>query len=127
MKSKLLVLPLVAGALLAGGLMTTDALAYRGDPTVAGPNCTPERHTAMQTAFENGDYAAWKELMGDRGRVTQLVTEENFPTFVEMHDLMVAGDTEGAKTLRAELGLGVRAQDGNGWRGQGMGMHQPNR
>ena len=58
----------------------------------------------VMEAIEAGDYNAWKELMGDRGPA-QTITEENFGTFVEMHNLMVAGDKEAAQALRDELGL----------------------
>lgn len=49
-------------------LSASTALAYRGDPTVTGPNYSVEHHTAMQKAFENKDYTAWKNLMQGRCR-----------------------------------------------------------
>ena len=58
----------------------------------------------VMEALESGDYKAWKELMGDRGPA-QTITEENFGTFVEMHNLMVSGDKEAAQVLRDKLGL----------------------
>ena len=85
--------------------------------------CDSERHEAMEEAMETGDYDAWKELHGDRGRISHVVTEENFDVFVEMHVAMEEGDTELAAEKRAELGLGVRPQDGTGSRG-GMGRAQ---
>lgn len=87
--------------------------AQRGD-------CDAEQHEAVEAALEAGDYEAWKELHGDRGRIASVVTEENFATFVEMHEAMEDGDMEKAQELRTELGLGVRPQDGSGNRG-GMG------
>ncbi|MBP9749917.1 MAG: hypothetical protein KBD21_04255 [Candidatus Pacebacteria bacterium] len=85
--------------------------------------CDPEQHEAMEEAMKAGDYDAWKELHGNRGRISQVVTEENFDTFVAMHEAMEAGDTAKAQELRTELGLGVRSQDGMGNRG-GMGRGQ---
>jgi hypothetical protein len=93
-------------------------LAYRGDPTVHGPNYTEERHDAMTKAFENKDYQAWKDQMQGRGRVSQVVDEQNFARFAEMHQLMLDGKTDEANKIRTELGLGL--QNGSG-RGQGMG------
>ena len=55
----------------------SKALAYRGDPAKTGPNYSPERHEAMETAFDNNDYNAWKTLMGDRG-VTKKINESIF-------------------------------------------------
>lgn len=111
---------LTVPALLLSGLIiyTTKADAYRGDPNVKGPNYTEERHEAMTQAFANKDYNAWKEQMAGRGRVTQVINEQNFAKFAEMHQLMLDGKTDQANQIRTELGLGLK--NGTG-RGQGMG------
>jgi len=112
-------LGLGALTLLVGGavsMLPGVASAYRGDPNVKGPNYTDERHTAMENAFEKGDYDAWKNLMQGRGRVTQIVTKDNFAKFAQIHELMENGKTAEAQKIRQELGLGLR----NGT-GQGMG------
>jgi hypothetical protein len=98
--------------LLLGGLIIapTKVLAYRGDASVQGPNCTEERHTEMTAAFENNDYNAWKGLMEGKGRVTEVINEDNFSRFAEAHRLSLEGNTEEAKKIREELGLGL----GNG-------------
>jgi hypothetical protein len=83
--------------------------------------CDPERHETLEAAMEDGDYATWLETMDGRGRITQVVTEENFDTFVDMHEAMEEGDYDRAQELRKELGLGVRPQDGTGFRGEGQG------
>jgi len=106
------------------GLMAANsALAYQGDYTQKGPNCTPERHEAMTAAFANQDYNAWQELMTGKGRVAQVVNESNFNRFAEAHQLALNGDYEGADTIRKELGL--RGKDGvkmGAGFGQGMGQ-----
>lgn len=125
MNKKILTLSGIAlgmGALFAA---SSGALAYRGDPNVQGPNYTAERHEAMTKAFENKDYNAWKEQMGDRGRVTQVVNEENFARFAEMHQLMLDGKTSEANAIRAELGLGQ--QNGFGQGAHGVGGRNVNR
>lgn len=112
-------------ALVLGTLAISPTLvgAYQGDPTVQGPNCTPERHEAMEQAFENNDYNSWKELMSGKGRVSQVVTEENFARFSEAHKLAQEGKVEEAKQIRQELGLGLGSRngsgDGQGNKGQG--------
>ena len=42
-----------ATALVLGGLVMSSSLAqaYRGDPSVQGPDCTPGRHETMIQAF----------------------------------------------------------------------------
>ena len=106
------------------GAGSATAFAYHGDPSVHGPNYSPERHEAMVNAFATGDYSAWAELMNNRGRVTQVVNADNFARFAEAHTLALAGDLEGAKKIREELGLGMR--DGQG-RGYGRGYGRANR
>ena len=75
----------VAGAII---ILPSTTDAYRGDPNVQGPNYSLERHTAMQNAFENHDFEAWKSLMQDMGKVR----------VVEF-----TGGTEGAKEIYERL------------------------
>ena len=95
-----------------------SALAYKGDPAVQGPNYSIARHTAMLQALEGKDYTAWKNLMQNQGRVTQVITEENFAKFAEAHDLAMQGKIAEAQKIRQELGLGLR--NGSGRTGAGM-------
>lgn len=95
--------------------ISATALAYRGDVNVQGPNYTPERHEAMERAFENKDYNAWKDLMQGRGNVTRVINQDNFAKFAEVHELSEDGKTAEAQKVRQELGL----RNGSG---QGMGM-----
>lgn len=115
---------------LAVGMVFSTALvsAFRGDYAVKGPNYDEERHIAMENAFDTLDYDAWYALMTEDGRhprVVDIVTEDNFQTFVEAHEAMEDGDYETATTLRAELGLnsGQGPKDGTGF-GKGRGMGQ---
>ena len=116
-----------AAALTIGGLTlgSTAIDAYQGDPSVQGPNCTGERHEAMEQAFANNDYNAWKELMSGKGRVTQVVNEGNFNRFSEAHQLAEAGKLDESKQIRQELGLGLKDGSGQGQgqqKGQGTGQ-----
>jgi len=105
-----------------------SSFAYQGDPSVQGPNYTPERHEAMTAAFETGDYNAWKELMSGKGRVTQVVNETNFAQFAQAHELSENGDIAGANEIRTELGLGQgsKSHSMKGGRGQGQGKGMNN-
>lgn len=103
---------------------TSSAFAYQGDPSVKGPDHSPERHEAMVQAFETDDYEAWKGLMDGKGRVTQVINTDNFARFADAHELATEGKLEEAKAVRAELGLGLK--DGSG-RGQGKGLNRGNR
>jgi len=107
----------LAGAFFIAG--SNGASAYRGDPNVKGPNYNPERHAAMQKAFESNDYAAWRALMPGNGRVTQVINESNFAKFAEMHELMEEGKFAEANAIRTELGLGLKNGQGRGMGGRG--------
>ena len=102
------------------GMSAGTALAYQGDPTVKGPNYSVERHEAMEKAFENKDYDAWKNLMQGKGRVSQVVNKDNFSKFAEAHELMEQGKTAEAQQIRQELGLGLQNGSGKGMGGAGM-------
>jgi len=108
-----------AMALVLGGLVMFPGLvkAYQGDPNIQGPNCTAERHEAMTQVFENNDYSAWKEQMHGKGRVAQVINEDNFARFAEAHRLASEGKTDEANEIRQELGLGLR-------NGSGQGQHR---
>ncbi|PIR49204.1 hypothetical protein COU80_00445 [Candidatus Peregrinibacteria bacterium CG10_big_fil_rev_8_21_14_0_10_55_24] len=93
-----------------------------------GPKGTPpdnEQFQAAQEAIENGDYAAWKSAMEESGRpagMLDIITEENFDRFVEMHELMQSNDRDGAQAIAEELGLPKGPAHGfgrGGMRGRG--------
>jgi hypothetical protein len=106
---------------ITGATLVPDAVfAYKGDPAVKGPNYTEERHEAMEKAFENKDYNAWKTLMAGRGRVSQVVNAENFAQFAEAHELAEQGKTDEANAIRTQLGLGLHKGSGMG-KGAGCG------
>lgn len=106
------------------GIMANTTDAYKGDPSVRGPNYTEERHTAMEKAFETNDYTTWSKLMNSKGRVTQVINKDNFAKFVQAHELAEKGDKAGAAKIRAELGLGLKdgpAQGQGNGAGKGIG------
>lgn len=113
------VLSLVAVGAAAYG---ASVFAAEGRTGQFGPNYSPERHEKMTKAFENNDYAAWKDQMGNRG-ATRVVTEQNFSRFSEMHKLMLEGKTDEANKIRTELGLGQGGGRGQGKMGGGRGQN----
>jgi hypothetical protein len=126
--TKLIGFTAVAAILGATFAIAMSANAATTDTTNApgrGPGgCTSEQHDAVEAALEAGDYTTWKDLVGDRGHMSDVITADNFATFVAMHQAMEDGDTTKAQTLRDDLGLGTQAQDGTGFRGRmhgGMG------
>ena len=91
-------------------LAVSMVFAYQGNPDVQGPNFSEERHESMQEAFENLDYQAWHDLMAEndkKGHVLEIVNEDNFARFVEMHNAKIVGDIETTKEIAEELGLGL--------------------
>jgi len=106
-RNKLIVSVAVLTLMLTAG--ATSVFAYQGDYTQKGPIDSPERHEAMEEAFANNDYNAWKELMNGRGRVKEVINSDNFAQFAEAHNLAEAGKYDEADEIRKELGL--RAKD----------------
>ena len=103
-------------------------MAYQGCPAKEGPDCSPERHTAITEAMDNDNYAAWSELMSDCGRVAKIINAENFELFAKAHRLSEARDIAGADAIRGELGLrtsdGEKVGAGYGGRQNAMGDKQ---
>jgi len=118
---------MILGALalvISGIVLAPQALAYKGDPGVKGPNYTEARHEAMEKAFETGNYTAWKTQMADRAgrRVTEVINAQNFSKFAKAHELAEQGKTTEANALRDELGLDQGSGRGNG-QGTGRGLY----
>lgn len=94
-------------------LISTPVFAYRGDPTIKGPNYTPEREKQMQTIMENKDYDGWVKIMNDRP-ITKKINKDNFVKYADAYLLDKKGDWQGAKALRNELGLAKKDMP-KGW------------
>ena len=113
---------------MMGAFAVSSAMAYQGDYSKQGPAYSPERHTAMAEAMDSNNYEAWSELMSDRGRIKQVVNEENFARFVEAHKLGQAGDIAGADAIRQELKIRTSNGEKVGAKyGEGQGKNRGER
>ncbi|MDZ7611730.1 MAG: hypothetical protein U5L10_03120 [Candidatus Moranbacteria bacterium] len=128
LNKKIVLSSLLGGAaVISAGWLASSADAYRGDYDQKGPNCTEERHEQMEQAFQNRDYQAWQEAMNGKGRVAQVVNEENFAKFAQARSLAQEGKYEEADEIREELGLRTKNGEslGKGFRnGNGDGRNQ---
>jgi len=100
--SKKQIISLGALGLLTAGVFLLPSVvdAYRGDPSIEGPDCTAQRHEVITAAF------------------------------AKAHQLAQEGKVEEAKQIRAELGLGLgngAGKDRSQGQGQGRGQGQMNR
>lgn len=135
MRNKLMMSGLMA--LVLGLGVSGTALAYQGDFSKKGPNYTPEFEAKITEVMTNTDYDGWKDLMEEKvgnSRVTEVITKDNFPKFVEAWKLAHEGKIKEANAIRKELNLrtsdGQRPQNGEGrgmGRGNGMGIHRINK
>jgi len=95
---------------------TTSTFAYQGDPSVQGPNYSPERHTALQAAFDAGanGFQNWLKLMENKAyRLKEVITNgEIFGEFAATHN----NGVEAVTAFRAKYNLGTAGQ------GQGRGL-----
>ncbi len=93
-------------------ITATEAMAFMGDPSARGPMFNEEIHAQLQQAMENGDYETWKGILEEnnlpmKGRIFQVMNEENFKQFSQMHEAMQNGDYGLANQIREELGVGM--------------------
>jgi len=73
-------------------------------------------HEAVEEALESGDYDAFRKAVGGTPVADVIDTEDEFEKFAEAHELMEAGDRDGARGIMDELGL----ERGRGFGGMGM-------
>jgi hypothetical protein len=116
MKNKGTILGVLGLAVIGVGAYGMSAFAFQGRTGQFGSSYTAERHQQMQQAFDNNDYAAWKNQMGNR-RAARVVTEQNFSRFTQMHNLMLEGKIDEANKIRTDLGLGQGSRGGQGMMG----------
>ncbi len=109
------------------------AYAYKGYPNVKGPNYNADVHEKLEAAMEAGDYDTWIKIRQDnnlptKGRIFRVINEDNFDKYVELHEANLAGDTEKADAIKAELGLGqgmMKRGNGQGkMTGSGSGLQR---
>jgi hypothetical protein len=119
MSSKEKIVGLGAIALiLAAGASTVFASNGFGRVDFEAMKAEKEQHRVeMQEVFANGDYSDWVSLsntnfeakvaqMRERHQeMTSQITEENWDEFKEAHQLMLAGDREGAQAIMEDLGI----------------------
>lgn len=110
-------------------LSISMVFAYRGNYEDRSPHYSEESCAEMSEAFESNDYAAWKQLMSEKGinsRVLRLVNEDNFYIFIEAREAGKSGNYELSQQLRAELGLnnGIAPKDGANKNTQNMQQKQ---
>lgn len=110
----------IAALVLGGTILAPRVLAYRGNPSVQGPNYSVDRHEAMEKIFETNDYNAWKTLMDGRGRITSVINASNFSQFAKAHELADDGKIDEANKIRESLGLNQGTGNGEGCMGGGQ-------
>lgn len=77
-------------------------------------------HEAVRDALEAEDYEAVIAAQPENCPMADKITEENFDTFIAMHEAKQDGDFETAKELAQELGFEGKARMGFG----GKGFHR---
>ena len=89
-----------------------------------------EHRAEMDQVFADNNFQAWKTQMEERAsemqeRLENLrgnVNEETFAKLKQAHELMQAGDHDGARAIHEELGMGGFGKGKMG--GQGMKMQR---
>ena len=106
---------LVASGLSVGVvcLLLTAGISFAADDATTEEFDPKAKHEEMKEIVDNGDYSAWETIMNEKvdqmiNKAEELeatINEETFVNIQEVHALMQAGDFEGAKELKEELGL----------------------
>jgi hypothetical protein len=113
----------VLGLILTAGIASTFAFGgeqgQKANWSAEDIAAKRAAHEGVMTAVENGDYSTWLELTATRPNAPE-VSEQDFASFREAHNLMQAGDYEGAKAIFDELGI----DKGFGKKGKFKGMHK---
>lgn len=100
----------VIGASLMVAVTASAHLGFSGGKTAITAE-KKELHQELKTAVEEGDYESWKTIIESKPKITDIIdSEEAFQKLGKMHELKKAGDIEGAKALRNELGLPDRSK-----------------
>lgn len=105
----------------------TNADELKSPENIKGTCFSEERHAQMEEVLASRDYQTFVNAISQDhrgGRILEFVTEETFPKFLEMHDLIEEGDIDGAEAIAEELGL-PRGMMGK--RGFGNGEHNGKR
>jgi hypothetical protein len=66
-----------------------------------------QSHLEVEEAIENADYEAWieaTEKLPHAGKMSEIVTQEDFDILVALHEAKEEGDFEDVKMLKEELG-----------------------
>lgn len=65
------------------------------------------KREAIQSAIDANDYNAWVELLKDKPKAEELVSEEKFSILVEAKKLRDAGDIDAARALVEDAGIKI--------------------
>lgn len=72
-------------------------------------------HDAIEQAIENNDYDSWVAALEDLPfgqNMIDIVSEDEFSDYVEMHNLAKEGDFESAQEIAKEIGLDSSMSEG---------------
>ena len=115
--------------IMSGLLALTLGLGVSGTAFAAqdfskkSPGYSQAFDSQMIKIMNENDYLGWRQLVQNKtGNIDPLITQANFPKFVEAWKLAREGNIKEANIIRKELGLRVRDENRNG-----NGMRQGHR
>lgn len=107
-KRKIIALSAVTAAILASGFMYSPVMAAQVGQGKKMVSYSATQASELEKAIENNDYATWKGLMKGRGKLAQLINENNFAKYAEAYKLVKEGKYKEANAIRKELGFSNR-------------------
>lgn len=128
MNNKAYIIGGLAVGLITGLSLTLGAVSYASEEeNTPAPRMRHFNNEEVQEALENKDFELWKDLLtknNQEPKILEVIDEDNFDEFVEMHELMKEGNEEEAEKIREELGLPEMRVPGKGKRGRGNPEHR---
>ena len=111
----------LTGTLAAPSDNANTAIAKGGMMRGRGPAISQEDRTALDQAFQNNDYNAWKTIMekdakGKASDILSKINESNFAKFAEAHRIMKEAKEKSAAIFKE---LGIERPEGKGEFGPG--------
>ena len=95
----------LTSAIALSAIIATFGVTAFTNAHFGGFGLDSEQRDALKTAVEEGDYNSWKEIHETLPKVADLITENNFDQYSEMHNLIQEGNFEEADAIREKLGL----------------------
>lgn len=97
-------------SILTSGIASAYAYDGKYQKNRKRKNVSIEKQEKILETFENGDYFAWREMVGEKSDIVQVVTKDQFDKFVKARDLARSTNYDEALAISRELGADLEKE-----------------